>query len=47
MNQVTFSIADEILLALKATPETLAARIRRAAAVKLYELGQLSSGVAS
>ena len=47
MNQVTFSIPDEILLALKATPEILAARIRIAAAVKLYEMGQLSSGAAS
>ena len=47
MSQITFSIPDEILLALKATPEILAARIRIAAAVKLYELGQLSSGAAS
>ena len=47
MSQVTFSIPDEILLALKATPEILAARIRIAAAVKLYEMGQLSSGAAS
>ena len=47
MNQVTLSIADEVLLALKATPEPLASRIRCAAAVKLFELGQLSSGAAS
>jgi predicted HTH domain antitoxin len=47
MSQITFSIPDEILLALKATPEILAARIRIAAAVKLYEMGQLSSGAAS
>ena len=33
--------------ALKATPEVLAARIRIAAAVKLYEMGQLSSGAAA
>jgi len=44
MSQVTFSIPDEILIALKATPEVLASRIRLAAAVKLYEMGQLSSG---
>jgi len=47
MSQVTFSVPDEILLALKATPEILAARIRLAAGVKLYELGQLSAGAAA
>jgi predicted HTH domain antitoxin len=46
MSQVTFSTPDEILLALKATPEILASRIRLAAAVKLYEMGQLSSAAA-
>ena len=47
MIEVTFSVPDEILLALKATPEALASRIRFAASVKLYELGQLSSGAAA
>jgi len=47
VSQVTFSIPDEILLALNATPEVLASRIRLAAAVKLYEMGQLSSGAAA
>lgn len=47
MSQITFSIPDEILVALKATPEVLASRIRFAAAVKLYEMGQLSSGAAA
>lgn len=47
MSQVTFSIPDEILVALKATPEIVASRIRLAAAVKLYEMGQLSSGAAA
>lgn len=47
MSQVTFSVSDEILLALKATPEALAAKIRFAAAVKLYEMGELSSGAAA
>lgn len=47
MNQVTFSVPDEILLALKASPDVLASRIRLAAAVKLFEIGQLSSGAAS
>ena len=47
MSQVTFSIPDEILLALNATPDDLGARIRLAAAVKLYEMRQLSSGAAA
>ncbi len=47
MSQVTFSVPDEILLALKATPDVLASRIRFAAAIKLYEIGQLSSGAAA
>jgi len=47
MSQVTFWIPDEILLALNATPDAVASRIRLAAAVKLYELGQLSSGAAA
>ena len=47
MSQVTFTIPDEIRLALKATPDDLAARIRFAASVKLYEIGQLSSGAAA
>ena len=47
MSQVTFSIPDEILLALKMTPDALASRIRFAASVKLYEMGELSSGAAA
>jgi predicted HTH domain antitoxin len=47
MSHVTFSIPDEVLLALKATPDVLTSRIRLAAAVKLYEMGELSSGVAA
>ena len=47
MSLVTFSIPDEIMLALKATPEGLASRIRLAASVKLFEMGQLSAGAAS
>jgi predicted HTH domain antitoxin len=47
MSQVTFSIPEEILLALQGTPEVVAYRIRLAAAVKLYEMGQLSSGASA
>ena len=47
MNQITFTIPDEIRLALKATPDDLASRIRFAASAKLYEMGQLSSGAAA
>jgi len=47
MSQVTFSVPDEIVLSLKATPEALASRIRFAASAKLYEMGQLSSGAAA
>ena len=47
MSQVSFSISDEILLALKATPEVLESKIRLAAAVKLYEMRELSSGAAA
>ncbi len=47
MSHVTLSIPDEILLALKATPDEFASRLCFAAAVKLYEMGQLSSGAAA
>ena len=48
MNQVTFSLSDDTLLALRATPETGRRRgSLLASAVKLYELGRLSSGTAA
>ena len=47
MSQVTLSIPDDVLLALNATPDALASRIRFAASVKMYEMGQLSLGSAA
>lgn len=47
MSQITLVVPDESLLALKVTPDQLGAELRLVAAVKLYELGRLSSGAAA
>ena len=47
MSQIVFDIPEESLASLKLTPETVVDELRLAAAVKLYELGRLSSGVAA
>ena len=47
MSELTITIPETTLLALHATPEQASAKLRLAAAIKLYELGQLSSGVAA
>ncbi len=47
MSTITLSMPDESLLALKVTPDQMATELRLAAAVKLYELGRLSSGAAA
>ncbi|MEM9088070.1 MAG: UPF0175 family protein [Cyanobacteria bacterium P01_F01_bin.53] len=47
MNTVTIEIPEEVLISLKETPETLSRELSMLAAVKLFELGKLSSGRAA
>ncbi len=47
MTQVTLSVPDQTLVALKLPLESLAGAVLLAASVKLYELGRLSSGAAA
>ena len=47
MSQLTIEIPDESLVALKSTPEAVGEKLLLAAAAKLYELGELSSGAAA
>jgi predicted HTH domain antitoxin len=47
MSQITLTIPDETLAALGLNPIELGAELRLAGAIKLYELGRLSSGAAA
>jgi len=47
MSEITLSVPEETLVALRMTPDQLGSELRLAAAAKLYELGRLSSGAAA
>ena len=47
MSRLTLEIPDDALLALRGPCEAVGSRLLLAAAMKLYEIGELSSGAAA
>jgi hypothetical protein len=47
MSEISLTVPEEALVALKLQPDAAGAELRLAAAAKLYELGRLSSGAAA
>jgi predicted HTH domain antitoxin len=47
MTTITLTVPDKAKLALKASAEKIGSELLLAAAIKLYELGRLSSGAAA
>jgi len=47
MSQIILEVSSESLLALRTRPETAGSRLLLAAAIKLYEMEELSSGAAA
>jgi predicted HTH domain antitoxin len=47
MSEITLDVPDDTLAALRMTPEQVGVEMRLAAAIKLFELGRLSSGAAA